>query len=391
MKSLFAAASSAVLLACLSSPVVAEVAAPALPVALAPIPEAKDVQYPGAIDLWVDATDIDRRILSVKQTIPVAQSGPQSFFYPQWLPGNHGPIGPVSQIANLVFTANGERLEWVRNTLHPWAYQIDVPQGASSIEVSFQWLTPLDGAQGRIVVTPEMLNHQWEKAVLYPAGYYSRQITFNPHLKLPENWHYAGALKVQGEADGYLKLDATTLEHLVDSPVFAGQHFNRVDLDPNGRSPVFMNVVGDTADMVKIKDDHLAKHRNLVREADLLFGARHFDHYEFLVAVTDKLGGIGLEHQRSSENSVETKYFSDPNATIADRDLLGHEYVHSWNGKWRRPADQMVANFNEPLQNSLLWVYEGQTQYWGLVLTARAGLMTKEEALGVMANNAAQY
>ena len=279
----------------------------------------------------------------------------------------------------------------MRNTLQPWAYQITVPEGVSEIEVSFQWLTPLDSAQGRVVVTPEMLNHQWEKAVLYPVGHYSRQIQFAPHIKLPTGWTYAGALKVQGEADGYLQLDPTTLEHLVDSPIFAGQHVNRVDLDPGGRSPVFMSVVGDTAEMVKIKDDHLALHRNLVREADLLFGARHFDHYEFLVAVTDKLGGIGLEHQRSSENSVETKYFSDPSATMADRDLLGHEYTHSWNGKWRRPADQAVANFNEPLQNSLLWVYEGQTQYWGLVLTARAGLMTKDEALGVMANNAAQY
>lgn len=391
MKLLLAAASSAALLASLSSPVLAQAGPPALPVALSPLPAAQDVQYPGVIDLWVDATDIDRRIFSIKQTIPVAKSGPQSFFYPQWLPGNHGPVGPVSQIANLVFTADGQRLDWVRNTLQPWAYQIDVPEGASAIEVSFQWLTPLEGAQGRIVVTPEMLNHQWEKAVLYPAGYYSRQIAYNPHLKLPEGWHYSGALKVQGEADGYLKLDATTLEHLVDSPVFAGQHFNRVDLDPNGRSPVFMNLVGDSAAMVKIKDEHLEKHRNLVREADLLFGARHYDHYEFLVAVSDKLGGIGLEHQRSSENSVDPKYFTDPSGTISDRDLLGHEYVHSWNGKWRRPADQMVANFNEPLQNSLLWVYEGQTQYWGLVLTARAGLMTKDEALGVMANNAAAY
>jgi len=391
MKSLFAATSSAVLLACLGGSAMAQVAPPALPVSLAPIPETKDSPYAGAIDLWVDATDIDRRILSVRQTIPVSQSGPQTFFYPQWIPGNHGPVGPVSQIANLVFTAKGERLEWVRNSLHPWAYQIDVPQGVSQIDVSFQWLTPLDSAQGRVVVTPEMLNHQWEKAVLYPAGYYSRQIAFNPHLKLPQGWHYSGALKVQGEAEGYLRLDATTLEHLADSPVFAGRYYNRVDLDPGGRSPVFMSIVGDSAEMVKIKDDHLAKHRNLVREADLLFGARHFDHYEFLVAVSDRLGGIGLEHQRSSENSVETKYFTDPSATIADRDLLGHEYTHSWNGKWRRPADQMVGNFNTPLQNSLLWVYEGQTQYWGLVLTARAGLMTKEEALGVMANNAAAY
>ena len=374
-----------------STPALAQSGAPALPVTLAPIPEAKKELYPQPIELWVDATDIDRRIMNVRQRIPVTQAGPMVLFYPQWIPGNHGPVGPISQIANLQFSANGQRIEWVRNTLHPWAYQIDVPQGVQTVDVSFQWLTPIDGAQGRVVITPEMLNHQWEKAVLYPAGYASSHIGFLPRLKLPQGWQYAGALKTEGTIDGYLELEPINLEHLQDSPVFAGQHFAQHELSPNGPSSVRLNIVGDTADVVQVKDEHLALHRNLVTEADLLFGARHFDRYDFLVAVSDKLGGIGLEHTRSSENSVDTKYFTDPTATIVDRDLLGHEYVHSWNGKWRRPADQMVANFNEPLQNSLLWVYEGQTQYWGLILTARAGLMTKEEALGVIANNAAQY
>ncbi len=374
-----------------STPALAQSGAPALPVTLAPIPEAKKELYPQPIELWVDATDIDRRIMKVRQRIPVTQAGPMVLFYPQWIPGNHGPVGPISQIANLQFLANGQRIEWVRNTLHPLAYQIDVPQGVQTVDVSFQWLTPIDGAQGRVVITPEMLNHQWEKAVLYPAGYASSHIGFLPRLKLPQGWQYAGALKTEGTIDGYLELEPINLEHLQDSPVFAGQHFAQHELSPNGPSSVRLNIVGDTADVVQVKDEHLALHRNLVTEADLLFGARHFDRYDFLVAVSDKLGGIGLEHTRSSENSVDTKYFTDPTATVVDRDLLGHEYVHSWNGKWRRPADQMVANFNEPLQNSLLWVYEGQTQYWGLILTARAGLMTKEEALGVIANNAAQY
>lgn len=374
-----------------STPALAQSGAPALPVTLVPIPEAKKELYPQPIELWVDATDIDRRIMNVRQRIPVTQAGPMVLFYPQWIPGNHGPVGPISQIANLQFSANGQRIEWVRNTLHPWAYQIDVPQGVQTVDVSFQWLTPIDGAQGRVVITPEMLNHQWEKAVLYPAGYASSHIGFLPRLKLPQGWQYAGALKTEGTIDGYLELEPINLEHLQDSPVFAGQHFAQHELSSNGPSSVRLNIVGDTADVVQVKDEHLALHRNLVTEADLLFGARHFDRYDFLVAVSDKLGGIGLEHMRSSENSVDTKYFTDPTATIVDRDLLGHEYVHSWNGKWRRPADQMVANFNEPLQNSLLWVYEGQTQYWGLILTARAGLMTKEEALGVIANNAAQY
>jgi predicted metalloprotease with PDZ domain len=236
-----------------------------------------------------------------------------------------------------------------------------------------------------------MLNIQWEKALLYPAGYYSRQITFKPTLKLPAGWNYGAGLDTVSFENGLATFAPITLDHLADSPVFAGQHYRQIDLDPGGRSPVRLNVVADTAKMLEASDEHIQLHRNLVQQADRLFGARHYNHYDFLLAVTDKLGGIGLEHQRSSENSVDPKYFTDREATLADRDLLGHEYTHSWNGKWRRPADQMTPNLNEPLQNSLLWVYEGQTQYWGLVLTARAGLMSKQQALDVLAMTAASF
>ena len=391
MKRFALAVSAAALLVSIGAPALAQVGTPALPVALAPIPQPKDVAYPGVISLDVDATDIDRRLVQVRQTIPVTQAGPMVLLYPQWLPGNHSPSGPVANVGGLTFTADGQRLEWVRNTVQPWAYQIDVPAGVSQIEVAFQWLTPIEAPQGRIVVTPEMLNIQWEKALLYPAGYYSRQITFQPTLKLPAGWNYGAGLDTVSFENGVATFAPITLDHLADSPVFAGQHYRQIDLDPGGRSPVRLNVVADTAKMLEATDEHIQLHRNLVAQADRLFGARHYDHYDFLLAVTDKLGGIGLEHQRSSENSVDPKYFTDRKGTLADRDLLGHEYTHSWNGKWRRPADQMTPNLNAPLQNSLLWVYEGQTQYWGLVLTARAGLMSKQQALDVLAMTAASF
>lgn len=374
-----------------SSHALAQVGTPALDRALAPIPAPQDVAYPGVIKLDMDATDIDRRIVSVKQTIPVAGPGPLILLYPQWIPGAHGPVGPVDDLADLHITANGQPLRWVRNTVHTNGYQVEVPAGAASVEVSFKWLTPIEGSQGRIVITDEMLNIQWEKAILYPAGYYSRQITFEPTLRLPAGWQYGAALDTRSFQNGVATFAPITLEHLADSPVFAGAHYRQIDLDPGGRSPVRLNVVADDAAMLAATDEHIALHRNLVQQADRLFGARHFNHYDFLLAVTDKLGGIGLEHHRSSENSVDTKYFTDRLGTIGDRDLLGHEYTHSWNGKWRRPADQLTPNLNEPLQNSLLWVYEGQTQYWGLILTARAGLMTKQQALDVFANTAATY
>ena len=372
-------------------PAAAQVGTPALPVALAPIPEPREVPYPGTIGIEVDATDIDRRIVSVRQTIPVSGPGPLVLLYPLWIPGNHGPVGPVDDVADLRIVANGQVLPWVRNTVHTSAFQVEVPAGVSTIEVSFKWLTPIDGNQGRVVITDEMLNIQWEKALLYPAGYDHSGIMFRPALRLPAGWSYGVALETESFADGLATFAPVSLEHLADSPVFAGAHYRQIDLDPGGRSPVRLNIVADDPGMLAAADEHIELHRNLVDQADRLFGARHFDHYDFLLAVTDELGGIGLEHHRSSENSVDVRYFTEPQATIADRDLLGHEYTHSWNGKWRRPADQLTGNLNEPVQNSLLWVYEGQTQYWGLVLTARAGLMTKQQALDVFANTAATY
>ncbi|NBB53269.1 peptidase M61 [Rhizobium sp. CRIBSB] len=372
-------------------PALAQVGTPALPVALAPIPEPRDVAYPGVIDIAVDATDIDRRIVSVKQTIPVTGPGPMVLLYPQWIPGNHGPVGPVDDIAGLTFTANGQRLPWVRNAVETNAFQIDVPAGVTAIEADFQWLTPIDGSQGRVVITDEMLNIQWEKAVLYPAGYYSRQITFRPTLKLPAGWNYGTALDTVTFNDGLASFAPISLEHFVDSPVFAGKYYRQIDLDPGGRSPVRLNIVADAPEHLEATDEQIAILRSLVVQADRLFGARHFNHYDFLMAMTDRLGGIGLEHHRSSENSVDPAFFTGWATHLGDRDLLSHEYTHSWDGKWRRPADQLTPNLNEPMQNSLLWVYEGQTQYWGLVLAARSGLLSKQQAMDSMAMWAANY
>jgi len=372
-------------------PALAQVGTPALDRGLAPIPAPRDAPYPGAITLEMDATDLDRRIVAVKQTIPVAGPGPMILLYPSWIPGNHGPVGPVDDIADLHFSANGQPLRWVRHTVETNGFQIDVPAGVSSIDVSFKWLTPIDGSQGRVVITDEMLNIQWEKAVLYPAGYDSSGITMRPSLRLPAGWRYGTALDTESFENGVATFAPISLEHFADSPLFAGAHYRQIDLDPGGRSPVRLNIVADDPEMLAATEAHIELHRDLIDQADRLFGARHFNHYDFLLAVTDTLGGIGLEHHRSSENSVDPKYFTASTETIGDRDLLGHEYVHSWNGKWRRPADQMTANFNEPLQNSLLWVYEGQTQYWGQVLTTRAGLLSKDLELGSLAMTAATY
>ena len=364
---------------------------PALPAPQPAIPAVRDVAYPGVIKLDVDATNLNQRIFSVTETIPVASAGPLTLFFPEWLPGNHGPVGPVAQLAGIEITANGQRVEWVRDTLHPLAYHLTVPAGASEIIVKMQHLSPTTGNQGRITMTPEMLNVQWEKMLLYPAGHWSRNITLQPTVKLPTGWRFGTALEPLEKNGDLQSFKPVNLEVLIDSPIFAGVHYRQIDLDPGGRSPVRANFVADNPASLAATDEQIQILRNLVVQMDRLYGARHFDHYDFLIAMTDKLGGIGLEHHRSSENSVDPAFFTGWDTHLADRDLLSHEMNHSWDGKWRRPADQYVPNFNSPLQNSLLWVYEGQTQYYGQVVAARSGLLTKQQAIDSLAITAATF
>lgn len=364
---------------------------PALPAPQPAIPAVRDAPYPGVIKLDVDATNLNQRIFSVTETIPVANAGPLTLFFPEWLPGNHGPVGPVAQLAGIEITANGQRVEWVRDTLHPLAYHLTVPAGASEIVVRMQHLSPTTGNQGRITMTPEMLNVQWEKMLLYPAGHWSRNITLQPTVKLPTGWRFGTALEPLEKNGDVQSFKPVNLEVLIDSPIFAGAHYRQIDLDPGGRSPVRANFVADDPASLAATDEQIQILRNLVVQMDRLYGARHFDHYDFLIAMTDKLGGIGLEHHRSSENSVDPAFFTGWATHLGDRDLLSHEMNHSWDGKWRRPADQYVPNFNSPLQNSLLWVYEGQTQYYGQVVAARSGLLTKQQAMDSLAITAATF
>jgi predicted metalloprotease with PDZ domain len=266
-----------------------------------------------------------------------------------------------------------------------------VPSGVTSLDVEFQFVSPLAGNEGRVVMTPDMLNLQWGAMSLYPAGYFARQIMVEASVRLPDGWQLATGLETASTQGATTTFKPVSFETLVDSPIFAGRYFKRFDLDPNGAVPVRLNVMADEPRLLEVTPEQLEAHRALVRQAYRLFGSRHFDHYDFLLALTDQMGGIGLEHHQSSENGTVPNYFTDW-ARLADRrNLLPHELVHSWNGKFRRPADLWTPNFNVPMRDSLLWVYEGQTQYWGFVLQARSGLMTKQQALDAFAATAATY
>ncbi|MET0290385.1 MAG: tetratricopeptide repeat protein [Pseudoxanthomonas sp.] len=353
-------------------------------------PPPQDVDYPGTVKLEIDATDTLRRVFRVRETIPV-QAGPVTLLYPEWIPGNHRPSGQIEKVAGLVITANGKRLAWTRDQYDVYAFKVDVPQGVTELVAEFQYLSPLAPAQGRVVMTPSMLNLQWNLTTLYPAGYNASRIPVQATVKLPAGWSYATALETDRKQGDTINFRALNFEHLQDSPMFAGRYYKRFDLDPGAKQPIHLNVFADDAKSLETKPEQIKAHAALVAQADKLYGARHYDYYEFLLALTSQMGGIGLEHHRSSENSGGTGYFTDWDKTWSGRDLLAHEYNHSWNGKFRRGQDAATPNFNVPMGDSMLWLYEGQTQFYGNMLAARSGLWTKEQALASLALTAATY
>jgi predicted metalloprotease with PDZ domain len=356
----------------------------------APTYAASTTPYPGTITLAVDATNLSQRLFEVQQRIPV-KAGAMTLLFPKWLPGNHADYGRVDKLAGLTITGNGQRIAWTRDPLDVFAFKLEVPAGVTTLDVAFQFLTPTDRDQGRVVMTPNMLNLQWNMVALYPAGYAASAITFAPSVKLPAGWQAATALEQQSRTGDVVAYKPVNFEVLVDSPMFAGRHSKVFDLDPGAKTPVRLNVFADDPKYLEAKPDHVAAHRRLVDQMYKLYGAHHYDHYDFLFALSAQMSGIGLEHQRSSENGVSPKYFTSWDPKKGSTDLLAHEFNHSWDGKYRRGADLTTPHFNAPMQGSLLWVYEGQTQYWGSVITARAGLRTFDTARDALALVAASY
>ena len=358
--------------------------------ALADVPAPQDIPFDGVLKINVDATDIAHRVFRVHEVVP-AKAGPLTLLYPQWLPGNHSPTGSIDKLAGLVVKANGKVLPWKRDPLNVFAFHVDVPEGANSVDVEFQFLSAQDTRQGRVVMTPEMLNLQWNSVSVYPAGYFASRIKAETTVTFPAGWQYGSALEMASRSGDTVSYKPIDYDDLVDSPIYAGKYFKRVDLDPGAKTPVFLNIVADDPKFLEIKPEQLKVHQNLVQQMYKLYGAHHYNHYDFLFSLSDKMSGNGLEHHRSSENGVGSGYFTEWDKNVVMRDLLSHEFNHSWDGKYRRGADLTTPNFNVPMQDSLLWVYEGQTQFWGYVMAARSGLWKQDEALDMLANVAATY
>lgn len=350
-----------------------------------------EARYPGTIELTVDATDLARRVFHVHQSIPVQPGSTVRLLYPKWIPGKHRPDGPIHRVAGLKISGNGQRVEWTRDPADVYAFVVEVPAGVDSLDVRFDKITPTGNGTGRIVMTRDMFNLEWGEVALYPAGYDVSFIPFSATLKLPAGWQAGTALEPVSKEGSTVHYRTVNFETLQDSPVYAGRHFKQIDLDPGAGIPVMLDIVADAPKYLEATEEQIAKHRELIDQAYELFDSQHFDHYDFLLSLSDRMGGNGLEHHRSSENGVQPGYFINWDKNVASRDLLPHEFVHSWNGKFRRPAGLATPDFHTPMQDSLLWVYEGQTQYWGMVLAARSGLWSKDDTLGALALVAATY
>ncbi|MBS0557208.1 MAG: M61 family metallopeptidase [Proteobacteria bacterium] len=353
----------------------------------AQVPPPQDTPYPGTIAIHVDASDTAQGIFRVHESIPV-QPGALTLLYPKWIPGDHSPSGPIDSLAGLVLTADGKPLAWKRDPYDVYAFHVDIPAGVSRLDANFQHLSSRGGG---FEMTGNMLMLEWNALALYPAGHYSRQITFAPTVKLPDGWQFGSALETASQSGATTTFKPVTFNNLVDSPIYAGLHFKRVDLAPGAKVPVHLDVVADAPKYLEITPAQLQAHRALVTQANTLFGSHHYDHYDFLLSLSDQLAGNGLEHHQSSENGVGVDYFTGWYDNVTGRDLLAHEFTHSWNGKFRRPADLWTPDFNTPMGDSLLWVYEGQTQYWGFVLTARSGMWTPQQFRDALAMVAANY
>jgi len=365
-------------------------AAPAGPQPAKPapaIPAPRDVAYPGTIALTVDATDADRKIVAVHESIDVPAPGDFVLLYPKWIPGTHAPVGTIDRLAGItIHDGKGSRIDWTRDPVDVFAFHVPVPGGTTRIEVDFQYLSPVSPAVGRIELTPEILALDWDSVVLYPAGYFARDIPVNARLKLPDGWSAASALETEASQGATSVFRRVPLETLVDSPVRAGRYLKRYELSAAGEPPARLDLIAERPDLIALDPAQVDRFRQLVRQGTALFGSRHYDHYDFLVSLSDAIeGDTTLEHHRCAEYGSRLLDFAHWDETTADHGVYAHEFVHSWDGKFRRPADLWTPNFNVPMRNSLLWVYEGGTQYWGEVLSARSGIWTREQALESLA------
>ena len=346
----------------------------------------------GPIRLSVDASQAPQKILHSHMQIPV-QPGPLVLYYPQWIPGEHMPDGPIVNVAGLEFTAGGKTIPWRRDLVDMFALHLDIPPGVNSLEANFDFLlsAPASGFSAGASSTAYLTVLSWNQVLFYPKGFAARNLTFLPRLKLPSGWKFGTALPGAKQSGETIDFDPVALDTLVDSPVIAGRYFKAIQLTPGARPAHEMDIAADKAASLVMPPEMEMHFHNLVEQAGALFGSRHYRDYHFLVTLSDDVAHFGLEHHESSDDRTAANSLTDEGARNDFADLLPHEFVHSWNGKFRRPADLATPDYQTPMKDDLLWVYEGLTEYLGEILTTRSGLRTPELGREELAYVAASY
>ncbi|HKR52044.1 MAG TPA: hypothetical protein VJT72_21185 [Pseudonocardiaceae bacterium] len=341
------------------------------------------------ITLTVDATEAPRKLFRAREVIP-AGPGPLTLHYPKWLPGEHGPTGPIMNLSGLTFTAGGKTLPWRRDPVDMYAFHLDVPLGATAVEVSLEFLAPTStgGFSSGASTTSHLFIFYWNWMLLYPAVAHTDDLMVDAALRLPPGWKVGTGLTMKRESSGEVNFRTANLTTLVDSPVLAGEYFRTIPLS-TAKPPVEMNIAADSPAALEASPQFTDAMRKLVDEAKALFGAEHFEHYRFLFTLSDGVTNFGLEHHQSNDSRVAERALIDKAKGRLTLGVLPHEYFHSWNGKYRRPTGLATPDFQTPMQGELLWVYEGLTQYYGNVLAARSGLWASEQYIDTLAQVAA--
>jgi predicted metalloprotease with PDZ domain len=339
------------------------------------------------IRLQVDLTDAPRNIYHARLHFP-AHAGEMSLVFPKWIPGNHRPSGPIGALTGIRMQAGGRELAWHRDAIEMYELHVNVPAGVDSLDVSLDALTSLDSAgAGGPAASSNLLDLNWNAVVLYPKGARSDEVRFAPSVTLPAGWKFGTALTVGHAIGDQVEFESVSLTTLVDSPLIAGVHYRRVELS---KTPLHvMDLVADIEPDLAMTARDVAAYQKLVAETGALFGARHYRQYHFLLTLSDQVGGHGLEHHESNDSVAAERALLDPDVHMLYAGLVPHEFIHSWNGKYRRPAGLATPSYQEPMIGDLLWVYEGLTEYLGNVLATRSGLMNEEQYREALAGTAA--
>jgi predicted metalloprotease with PDZ domain len=333
-----------------------------------------------AITLTVDATEAPRKILHSREAITV-HPGHLTLFYPKWIPGEHGPTGPVIDMAGLKITGTGKPISWRRDLEEMFAIHCEVPPGVDRVDVSFDFILPpqAEGFSSGASSTAQLLVLSWNQVIVYPVSARPDDIIVTPSLIVPSGWKFISALTSKNETNNSISFAPVSLTMLVDSPLLTGTHLRRVDITPPSGVPHFLDMISDNEAALDISPEQVTAYKHLVTEANALFGTHHYNHYDFLYTLSDQVAHFGLEHHQSSDDRVAERSLVDDNLRRTRAGLLPHEFVHSWNGKYRRPLGLATGDYSSPMKDDLLWVYEGLTEYLGAILTARSGLLSPEE------------